>query len=57
MLLVSDNSSKTLVLNTGLMENSKTYAIEVIISKNGKMATAKTRIHVADADFVDVDLR
>jgi len=57
MLLVSDNYSNTLVLNTSFMLVSQTFVIEVIVSKNGNSATAKTRIAVESVAVVDVDMQ
>ena len=57
MLLVQDDSSDTLVLNTGFMFANLTYAIDVIVSKNGKSATAKTRIALKDTDFADLSVK
>ncbi|KAK2150188.1 hypothetical protein LSH36_419g03031 [Paralvinella palmiformis] len=57
MLLVSDDYSNTLVLNTSFLLVNQTFVIEVIVNKNGNSATTKTMIAVESVPFVEVDMQ
>ena len=57
ILSVADDYSNILELNTTFMLVNETYVIEVIASKNGQSATAKTRVELRSADFIDVNIK
>ena len=57
MLIVSNRYQNTLTLNTGLMPTNRSYVIEVIVTKDGRSASTKTRLDVRNIDFLYVNIR